>query len=332
MRNEDAHIPMQRGALSAAMLPAKDRLNNWRDLFGRQFLRLDVDPLDEQPFRYDIEYLSLPGMNLSAGEISSVKCTRTPELIDDQNDDIILLIPRRGEMELRERGREMRVHAGDALVRRSSETAETLSTSGEYWTLSIPNSSVEVHAGDLSRFGFAVIPGQDPTLRLLSGYLRHLMAETRSGMVPDLSSSFAGDLAARHVQEVVGAMLGGTRAIWDEGGGLPAVRLAAIDAAIARNITKTDFSIHDVARQLDLSPGYIRKLLATRGQRFSDLLRSARLDLAHRFLSGAHARHVEITAIALHCGFNDLSYFNRCFKQRFGLTPGEVRHMSGSSG
>ena len=29
--------------------------------------------------------------------------------------------------------------------------------------------------------------------------------------------------------------------------------------------------------------------------------------------------------IAFDCGFNDLSYFNRCFRRRFGLTPSAAR-------
>jgi AraC-like DNA-binding protein len=32
-----------------------------------------------------------------------------------------------------------------------------------------------------------------------------------------------------------------------------------------------------------------------------------------------------ISDIAFDCGFNDLSYFNRCFRRRFGLTPSAAR-------
>jgi AraC-like DNA-binding protein len=32
-----------------------------------------------------------------------------------------------------------------------------------------------------------------------------------------------------------------------------------------------------------------------------------------------------ISEIAFDCGFNDLSYFNRCFRRRFGLTPSAAR-------
>jgi AraC-like DNA-binding protein len=32
-----------------------------------------------------------------------------------------------------------------------------------------------------------------------------------------------------------------------------------------------------------------------------------------------------VSDVAFACGFNDLSYFNRCFRRRFGLTPTAAR-------
>ena len=39
----------------------------------------------------------------------------------------------------------------------------------------------------------------------------------------------------------------------------------------------------------------------------------------------AHTGDRRISDIAFDCGFNDLSYFNRCFRRRFGLTPSAAR-------
>jgi AraC-like DNA-binding protein len=36
-------------------------------------------------------------------------------------------------------------------------------------------------------------------------------------------------------------------------------------------------------------------------------------------------RDGRISDVAFACGFNDLSYFNRCFRRRFGLTPTAAR-------
>jgi AraC-like DNA-binding protein len=35
-----------------------------------------------------------------------------------------------------------------------------------------------------------------------------------------------------------------------------------------------------------------------------------------------------IAALAYEAGFGDLSYFNRAFRRRFGMTPGEARMES----
>jgi AraC-like DNA-binding protein len=326
-----------RGTISARMFPEGIRLNMWRELFGRQFLRLDIDPLDDEPFRFDADYVSLPGLSLSSGTISSVSCTRTSQLVDDRNDDIVLLIPQAGKVEAHERGKEAVVSSGGALVRRSCETGKTNSTSGHYLTLSVPQAAVAMQIGDFSHFGFAVLPDGNQTLRLLRNYLQMLLDCRPVPAAPDEAGQGMGEMIARHVHEMIGLLLGTSRDEWEDsglpGGGLFAARIAAIRSEVSRNATNPDFSVHDVAHQLGISPGYIRKLLASGNQRFTDLVRSTRLDLAHRMLLTPHRRHVDITQIAYESGFNDISYFNRCFRQRFGATPSEVRNgLTASNG
>jgi AraC-like DNA-binding protein len=48
----------------------------------------------------------------------------------------------------------------------------------------------------------------------------------------------------------------------------------------------------------------------------------------HRVLCDTH--HVErpISAIALACGFGDLSYFNRVFRRHYGATPSDIREAA----
>jgi AraC-like DNA-binding protein len=46
-------------------------------------------------------------------------------------------------------------------------------------------------------------------------------------------------------------------------------------------------------------------------------------------ISGPLSAGRSITAVAFEAGFNDLSYFNRTFRRRFGLTPSEARAARG---
>ena len=69
-------------------------------------------------------------------------------------------------------------------------------------------------------------------------------------------------------------------------------------------------------------------LLEDEGLSFSALVLDKRLAMAHRALGDARWRGRAISALAFEAGFGDLSYFNRSFRRRYGMTPSEVRAQS----
>ncbi|MAZ15902.1 MAG: hypothetical protein CL535_06160 [Ahrensia sp.] len=330
LNSQPGETPPLSGAISSSVFPEHNRLNSWREHFGEQFLRLQIDPLDDEPFRYDASFTMMQGLHVSRGSVSAIRCTRTRDLIDDSNDDMVILIPQRGMMRVMEGGKEMTIGSGDALVRRSSEVGQTLSTGGEYLTMSVPHSALAGQVLDIDRLGFAIVPEGNTALGLLASYLNAILASNirENGQGPDLAASI---LAARHVHELTGLVLDSSRDNWYRldtvGSGIQEARMAAIRSEIERHAGDPDFSINDVARRQGVSPGYIRKLLAARGERFTDTLRAARLDLACRMLRDHRHQQSRILEIAYHCGFSDISYFNRSFRQRFGMTPGDARRQ-----
>ncbi|RRJ99483.1 AraC family transcriptional regulator [Opitutaceae bacterium TAV3] len=88
-----------------------------------------------------------------------------------------------------------------------------------------------------------------------------------------------------------------------------------------------ELSRDEVARVAGLSRSHFSRLMRQRtGASFTDMLTRIRLDHACRLLR----RGEDIAQVALSCGFADQSYFNRVFKKRTGLTPGE--YAKGSRG
>ena len=87
--------------------------------------------------------------------------------------------------------------------------------------------------------------------------------------------------------------------------------------------TEPDFSAQKLAAAAGLSERYVNELLFDVGASFTMRLTELRLRKAADLL--LHLGSRRISDIAFDCGFNDLSYFNRCFRRRFGLTPSAAR-------
>ena len=137
----------------------------------------------------------------------------------------------------------------------------------------------------------------------------------------------AGMAAAAHLLDLAALGLGarGDLAITAQRGGLRAVRLKAVLMILENRFVEPAFSAQKLAAAAGLSERYVNELLYEAGAGFSARLIELRLRKAADLLARGERR---ISDIAFECGFNDLSYFNRCFRRRFGLTPTAARQMT----
>jgi len=134
----------------------------------------------------------------------------------------------------------------------------------------------------------------------------------------------AGMAAAAHLLDLATLGLGarGDPATTAQRGGLRAVRLKAVLMILEKRFVEPDFSAHRLAAEAGLSERYVNELLYEAGASFTTRLNELRMRKAADLLACKEGR---ISDIAFECGFNDLSYFNRCFRRRFGLTPTAAR-------
>lgn len=104
-----------------------------------------------------------------------------------------------------------------------------------------------------------------------------------------------------------------------------APRINAIKAYVLAEIANPDLCLADIAAQQGISSSYVRKLFAAEGTRFTAFVLETRLQNVCRMLMDREAGSHSIGAVAMTCGFNDVSYFNRAFRNRFGCTPSDMR-------
>lgn len=96
----------------------------------------------------------------------------------------------------------------------------------------------------------------------------------------------------------------------------------SFDRIIMENITNSELSNEFLAEKLCVSQSTlirkIRKLLNTSPNNY---IRNKRLSLAAKMLKDSHGHYV--TDICYSVGFTNVSYFAKCFKEQYGVTPSE---------
>ncbi len=98
---------------------------------------------------------------------------------------------------------------------------------------------------------------------------------------------------------------------------------------IEKNLSDPDFSIEALIDEANLSRSQLhRKLKALTGMSATEFIRSIRLKRAAQLLE-QHYGTIAETVYAV--GFNNLSYFSKCFQKQFGSTPKEYIDRSNSS-
>ena len=92
---------------------------------------------------------------------------------------------------------------------------------------------------------------------------------------------------------------------------------------IEARLEDSDVSVEDLAADMNLSRVQLyRKVKAVSGSSPVELLRTARLNRAYQLLLTTEK---SVSEVAYAVGFTAPSYFTKCFKEEYGMVPGDVR-------
>ena len=303
--------------ISSAPFAASGQLDAFIEVWGRKMMRFEIEPLNGHPLRIDATLRSLPNFAMANGPRSPMRVHRTAELID--HDDLHLIVVAQGTGELSQYGRVATIGAGEAILTANGAPAIFMMPALTHTiTYRFSRDLLRARVSNLDDLVARPIPGDNQVLRLLIGY---------AGVLNDQSALATAELrraVSDHMHDLA-ALLLGVGPSPHLADGLRAARLKAMKDEIFRRLAQSSLSAGEIARSQQISERYIRQLFAEDGTTFTDFVRDARLARAHRILTDRTAPPRPINAIAYECGFGDLSYFNRVFRQRYDMTPSEAR-------
>lgn len=300
---------------------ASDRFSYWRDVLCNVYVTLEPETSSRTQFQGVVTDHTLDQIAIS--NISSLKQTvaRTPKGIRRDTDAYCFLnLQVSGACRTSQNHRTAVTVPGEFTIVDSSEPflLDYASDTWEQYSFKLPKHLLDSQVGGAA---FArTVSDQTPVGKVVVDFL------TSVARHPEHFSSTSFDLTKSIVDLVAMALQASAPDAAEEPRRtFRSVLCRSVLRYIEFNFADPAINPSSVATQFGISTRYLHKLLEEQGETFGQIILAKRLDrCASELRQGAH---LTISEVAFRCGFNDMSYFSRAFRRRFGVTPRDYRRQ-----
>lgn len=321
---------MSKVVFSADQLPAdlddEKRFTSWNELYSDLYCTFDPYRIDDRAFSARLEFAQFGAVKSSRFEGTVARTVRTSRHIAaGTSEDLMFMFNRsRGAIRGAQHGRELVVAPGKATLCTFGDTSLFEGNAGLDWAAAtVSRQRLVEMVADPENLVLAHFEPNAPAIRHLERYLDIMLELDARGEDPAL---------AKHIEttllDLVALALGTGRdnTHLARGRGLRTARLQEVLASIKSGFADPAFSSEDAAREIGVSRRYVNDLLHETGSSFAERVLELRLQKARVMLADPRNDSAKIHDVAFACGFNEVSYFHRCFRRRFGAAPSEFRN------
>ena len=296
------------------------RRDAWREAIAAHSIAVSFPPAGDEPFYGHLStVVSFAGVRFARAR-SRRQVLR--EGFTEQRDTIWLVQLLEGRASFPESGVPTPLRPGDILCGRTRKSAElTLETDFTALFVDVPPQLLNPSLLSPLPAQTVLVPGDRGVGRVFSGMLTSVADAIETlelDEIRPIEIALPEFLLTSLFAEAAEGPLGGAASV-------RAAILHKILQTIEVKLAEPDLSLAEVAREHALPVRYVQKLLGGTGQSFSAYVRDRRLDHARADLASPLYAQMSITDICLRWGFNDIAYFSRSFRERFGVSPREHR-------
>jgi AraC-like DNA-binding protein len=316
---------MDRIVFNTDAFPERKRFAAYREELAKWSCGLELSTPDQFDFHANLELRRIGSAEIMTNTLSAIEAVRTPRLVRDGDDAILVMLLLSGRADLFQLGDRHLLNAGDTVVCETGYPGVlNLVAGSKLLCLKIPRAKLNARLPHLSRFAGAKLDGDPVARRLLSSYLSGTLDLDLGGSLP------VAQLHQDHIIDLVALALGtgGDTRMLAEQRNAQAIRRAAVLRQIEASLNDPAFDATVAATRLGITVRYVHHLLEATGRTFSEHLLNRRLTQIEQILRDPRHAPSRIADIAFETGFRDLSYFNRVFRRKYGTTPTDVRHAA----
>jgi AraC-like DNA-binding protein len=285
-------------------------------------LGTQISEVGNQPLEAFVVECSLPGLSMQWANSSPLHAKRPGPPGQANGSDCIFFGAVNAQRVSTQFGRLHSLGAGEGIVVGSPGAADTVyPIACRQLALIVPRKALDPWLRDKSTHFVQRVPPDNSAMQLLVSYLDVLQD---TAVAPELEH-----VVVAHVHDLLAVTLGATADGIEIASkrGIRAARLCALKKDVLDNLG-SDFSVGRLAARHRLTERYVQMLFEDGGTTLTSFVRDQRLNRARNMLTRPRFDHMRITDIALHVGFGDISYFNRMFRRRFGMSPKDMRNRA----
>lgn len=297
-------------------VPARERFSYWREAICRSIFNTTIEA-PAGPFSARLTTRSTGPVRIARGESTSYDVIRgLREVAGDTAAHYWIYLQQRSHAVMSQGAETFTFQPNDiAISDLRHPVRATLADGGRRITTIIPCEMIDRRAPWMSKTALRKLDADSPYVDLVRRHIVEMaeneaMGESATALMTEnlcnlLALASATDIAPSRLQ--------------------PELQIEAMLAFCRRHLHNAALTPQRVADHLGISVRTLHSRFKQIGQTFGRWMLDERLKACGIALRDPNQRSVNVSDIAYRWGFNDLSYFNKAFRARFGRAPAEWR-------
>jgi AraC-like DNA-binding protein len=305
---------------STDAVPSCERFAFWNDAVCDAFLRVRTERAERTAFNGSISSLSLGPLHVNRVTSERHLVRRSKGAISSDTEGWFFLnLQHVGDCVLSQDDRDQRVRPADICFFDGTRPFDLDFQSGmELTCFLIPREALLARAINAPDNVVKRIPRQG------AGALLHRFSLELADAARLLSPAAAVQVGDMYLNLLALALQGTAASGESARRTVRQALFASICADIRLRLAEPSLNVREIAGNAGVAPRTLQTWFNERGTSFTDYVLEQRLNFAEQQLTRA-AISASVSEIAYAAGFSDLSYFGRCFRRRYGVTPSERR-------